>query len=154
MARALETRHGGGSDRETGFFGRLRMWLDAFQADAADRHPADAAPAAPARVLDFPLRRDALLVELAVLLKGRIAHNPRRELFELTLVRAPWLQLRLDPGSYVEYHPGQATYRLVVALGPATDLTIETAEFDQVVAFVVEYVNDRLADAAGRGEAP
>jgi hypothetical protein len=118
--------------------------------------PAEAATsAAPGgQLVAFPVRSDALLVKLADLLRSRIAaRSPRHDLFLLALSREPWSRLRIDQASYVEVEPGRAVYRLNVELAPVTSLIIETTEFDQIVRFVIEYVNDRLAEASVVGEA-
>jgi hypothetical protein len=162
MARTLKLKQGDHRGAGRGFFTRLHAWLDAFQRPgqaggrSRDSAPADGtAGAAPrGQVLAFPVRSEALLVTLAGLLRSRIAaQNARPGLFQFAVVREPSPHLRLDHASYVEFEPGRAVYRLVVALCPVTALTIETGDFDQIVAFVVEYVNDRLAESAALGGA-
>jgi hypothetical protein len=156
MTRVLELWQGGHRGSGRGFFRCLHAWLDAFQnpGDAGRRIQAcgpagGGASAAPAgQVLAFPVRGEALVIALAGLLRSRIAQSPRRDLFDLAVVREPSPHLRLDQASYVEFEPGRAVYRLIVALCSTTALTIETEDFDQIVAFVVEYVNDRLAEFA------
>jgi hypothetical protein len=159
MARVLKLRQGGHRGSGGGFFTRLHAWLDAFQrpVEAGRRTHSSAlaggtASAAPAgQVLAFPVRGEALLVTLAGMLRSRIAQNPRHDLFDLAVVHEPSPHLRPDRASYVEFEPERAVYRLSVALCPTTALTIETEDFDQIVAFVVEYVNDRLAEFAAVG---
>jgi hypothetical protein len=167
MARVLKLRASGDPGSGGGFFARLHAWLNAFQRSAFQKSsgvaggphvavPAagTASPALRGQVLAFPVHGEALLVTLAGLLRSRIAaQNPRDDLFQVALSREPSPHLRLDQAAYIEFEPGRAVYRLVVALGPATTLAIETDDFDQIVAFVVEYVNDRLAESAAAGGA-
>lgn len=148
-----------GARRSTapGLVARLRAWLPGpcRSRTGDDPHPRTepaAAPAPAGQVVAFPRRADALLVRLAELLRPRIsARNPRQDLFLLALTREPCCRLRIDHASYVEVVPGREAYRLNVDIPPVTAVVIETTDFDQIVAFVVEYVNGRLAEAAPAG---
>jgi hypothetical protein len=161
MSRALPLTSAGSPVSGTGFFARLRAWLAALRPLRAPDQPrfrappAETASAAPCgQLVAFPVRSDALLVKLAELLRSRIAAcSPRHDPFLLALSREPWSRLHIDQASYVEVEPGRAVYRLNVELAPVTVLIIETTDFDQIVRFVVEYVNDRLADASAMSSA-
>lgn len=102
-----------------------------------------------AHVLSFPIRGEALLVQMAERLRQRVgdrggAHEP----LVLTLSRCPHSRLTIDWTTYVEFNPQLATYRVVIDAAPGTRFTIETADFDMVVSFIAPYVTDRLSDRA------
>jgi hypothetical protein len=53
----------------------------------------------------------------------------------------------IDRTAYVEFHAQRATYYVVVETMPDTTIRVETTDFDTVVKFVLQYIDDRLADA-------
>ncbi len=104
-------------------------------------------------LLAFPTHGAALLVGLADRLRARVAEDagrrvPEHDRFILMLTRQPHARLTIDRAAYVEFHAVRATYYVVVETVPDTRVTVETADFDTVVKFLVEYVTDRLSDAA------
>lgn len=146
------------SDIQPGLWARLRHWLDAHvhsgcatsrQAPEQPCSRKSLAPASNARLLPFPIRGEALLVQLADHLRVRVGrrhwvHDP----FLPALSRDPHSRLTIDRDTYVEFDPRCATYRVVLDAAPEMRLTIETLDFETVVDFVAQYVADRLSDAA------
>ena len=139
-----------------GVLARLRGWLEARQksrvvtsldrdANPCALRPAD--PASSAEVLRFPIRGDALLIRLAERLRHQVGKRTlQQDPLVLTLSRHPRSRLTIDADTYVEFDPAAAAYRAVFDADAGTRLTIDTADFDTVVRFVVQYLSDRLSD--------
>ncbi len=53
----------------------------------------------------------------------------------------------MDGSSYIEFHPDRSTYHVEVVADSDTTITLETTNFDTLVQFVVQYVDDRLSEA-------
>ncbi len=136
---------------------RLRAWFGSAHGATGERlhgHDCAAVKAADnntisgAVLLPFPIRGEALLVKLAELLRGRVAHragwhNP----FVLSITRGPRSRLVVDGSSYIEFHPNRSTYHMEVGVGADTTVTLETTDFDTLVQFVVQYIDGRLSEA-------
>lgn len=105
------------------------------------------------KVVQFPIRGDALLVELASQLRARVRDRAPPHPLILTIRRAPHLQLVIDASAYAEFDRTQLLYRAAIRAAEDTNLTLETRDFDTLVEFVVQYVADRLADASPLGAA-
>jgi hypothetical protein len=100
-------------------------------------------------LLRFPIRGEVLLVKLAERLRTRIAgqrlqHDP----LLLDISRHSHSRMLIDRAAHVEFHAQRATFYVVVETMPDTTIRIETTDFDTVVKFVLQYIDDRLADAA------
>jgi hypothetical protein len=98
-------------------------------------------------LLQFPVRGEALLVRLADLLRSRIADRTLEcdPLF-LLISRCPGSRLSIDRSAYVEFLADRSVYYVAIEAQPDTRVTIETADFDTVVRFVVQYVAQRLSE--------
>jgi hypothetical protein len=111
--------------------------------------PTDHNPAPNAVLLPFPIRGEALLVKLAEMLRARI---PERSLqgnsLLLSVSRAPGSRLSIDHSAYVEFYSNPSIYHVVVEAAADTTVTLNTPDFDTLVEFVVQYVNDRLSEPA------
>ena len=145
-----------------GFLARLRGWFGAREKsfDAPLHQPgAYGVPEDPraneatgkalvAQVLPFPIRGEALLVRLADLLRSRFgggeyAGNPPP--FEIT--RTPRSRLIIDRAAYVEILDECGPIFLVaIEAAPDTTVSVETADLDVVVGFIMHYVGDKLDD--------
>jgi len=100
-------------------------------------------------ILPFPIHGEALLVKLAEVLRNRIAdHSPEWDSLLPQLSRRPWSRLSIDRQAYVEFHEDRGEYRAVIEASLGTKVIIETADFDVVVDFVLQYVTGRLAEPA------
>jgi hypothetical protein len=136
---------------------RMRAWLSAAwhaRGDTVSEHGGpvridrSAGVDTAAVVLSFPIRGEALLVKLATSLRVRIAatapqHNP----FLLKMMRAPHSRLMIDQASFIEYQPHRGAFYVVVEAAPDTTITLETTDFDSLVEFVAQYVDERLCEA-------
>jgi hypothetical protein len=138
---------------------RMRAWFGAAAA-AGSAAPRDVASceapstcmqadrAQTAVLLPFPIRGEALLVKLAELLRIRIANRMlRRDPLLLDISRQSHSRMSIDRAAYVEFHANRAIYHIVVETMPDTTIRVETTDFDTVVKFVVQYIDERLADA-------
>lgn len=100
-------------------------------------------------LLPFPLRGEALLVQLAGQLRARIAsYKPDRDPLILLISRCPGSRLSIDRAAYVEFLADRGTYCVAIEAQPDTKVTLETTDFDTVVQFVVQYVAERLSNPA------
>jgi hypothetical protein len=116
--------------------------------EAALRRGANTRPEA-GIILPFPIHGEALLVKLAEVLRNRIAdHSPEWDALLPQLSRRPWSRLSIDRQAYVEFHEDRGEYRAVIEASLGTKVIIETADFDVVVDFVLQYVTGRLAEPA------
>ncbi|WP_249733711.1 hypothetical protein [Bradyrhizobium sp. sGM-13] len=98
-------------------------------------------------LLQFPVRGEALLVRLADLLRSRIADRRlERDPLLLLISRCPGSRLSIDRSAYVEFLADRCTYYVAIEAQPDTRVTVETADFDTVVKFVVQYVAERLSE--------
>jgi NAD(P)H-hydrate repair Nnr-like enzyme with NAD(P)H-hydrate epimerase domain len=100
-------------------------------------------------VLPFPIHGEALLVKLAEVLRARIADcGPEWNPLLPQLSRRPWSRLSIDHQAHVEFLEHRGEYRAVIDAQLGTKVIVETAEFDVVVDFVLQYVTGRLAEPA------
>jgi hypothetical protein len=100
-------------------------------------------------VLPFPIHGEALLVRLAEVLRARIADSgPEWNPLLPQLSRRPWSRLSIDHRAHVEFLEDRGEYRAVIDASLGTKVIVETAEFDVVVDFVLQYVTGRLAEPA------
>jgi hypothetical protein len=115
--------------------------------DVASRRPQ--ARAAYGKVLNFPIRGEALLVRLADLLGKRMAISGSGfEPLLLTISRGPTVMLAIDHAADVEFDPESALFCVTIEATLDTRVTLQTADFDTVVDFVVQYVADRRIAAS------
>ncbi|WP_245258345.1 hypothetical protein [Rhodopseudomonas palustris] len=99
-------------------------------------------------VLAFPIRGEALLVNLARMLRDRpAAAGQADDPFCLTLSSGRRLRLSIDRDAYVEYHAEDASFQLRIDTAPSR-LTLETTDFAMLVKFVSQY---RVERSAARG---
>jgi hypothetical protein len=100
-------------------------------------------------ILPFPIHGEALLVKLTEVLRNRIADRGlERDTLLPQLSRRPWSRLSIDRQAYVEFHEDRGEYCAVIEASLGTKVIIETADFDVVVDFVLQYVTGRLAEPA------
>lgn len=161
MRRPFPLVSNGRKDAQGGVLGHLR---DALLrrlgrlSGAASAQPAvaqDNNRCVDAAVLSFPIRGEALLVNLAATLRVRVpqgeqGHDP----FLMTMSRSPRPRLSIDRDAYVEFRDEDATFHLKIDAVPASRLTLETPEFTMLVKFVLQYVCERYGDLEPVGEAP
>jgi hypothetical protein len=138
---------------------RMRAWFGAgaaaYRAAPRDVASYEASPALvlpassqTAKLLPFPIRGEALLVKLAELLRARIASRSlEQDPFWLEISRCSHPRMSIDRSAYVEFQTGRATYHVVVETMPDTTIRVETSDFDTVVKFVLQYIDERIADA-------
>jgi hypothetical protein len=103
-------------------------------------------------VLRFPIRGEALLVNLANTLRDRVVGGGQAaDPFLMTMSRQSRPRLSLDRDAYVEFHAEDETFRLRIDAVPASRLTLETTEFTTLVKFVLQYLDERhgAADRCG-----
>jgi hypothetical protein len=101
------------------------------------------------RLLAFPIREGALLARLAQRLRNQVGdRGPQLEPFLLELSRCPGSRLSIDCKAYVEFVANRSEFRFAVEAAPNTSVVVTTSDYDQLVAFVVEYVSARLQDAS------
>lgn len=100
-------------------------------------------------VLAFPIRGEALLVKLADVLRGRIStfDTACHGLLPL-LSHEPELRLWIGDDAHVEFDAKRSEYHLTIEAPSGTRMIIQTADFDALVTFVLQYVSERLTDAA------
>ena len=146
-----------------GFLARLRGWLvprekssgKPLDLAAVGRVIEDISTTSEARskpltgqVLPFPIRGEALLVRLAELLRNRFErgeYSGTRPLFLIT--RTPRSRLIIDRAAYVEINDEYGPIFVVaVEAAPDTTVSIETADLDVVVGFIMHYLADKLDD--------
>ena len=97
-----------------------------------------------AAVLAFPVRGEALLVNLASTLRERVMRaGATDDPFLMTMSRSPRPRLSLDRDAYVEFHAEDSTFHLKIDAVPASRLTLETPEFTMLVKFVLQYLAER-----------
>ncbi|OKO85520.1 hypothetical protein AC629_18685 [Bradyrhizobium sp. NAS80.1] len=98
-------------------------------------------------VLPFPVRGEALLVNLASALRERVrfAETVDDPLLA-TISRGRRPRLSLDRDAYVEFNTEDATFHLKIDASPALKLTLETREFATLVEFVAQYCIERQGD--------
>ena len=111
---------------------------------------ADGGEAAPQRgvVLAFPIRGEALLVKLADVLRGRISSfDPACHDLLPLLSHEPDLRLWIGDDAHVEFDPKRSEYHLTIEAPSGTRMIIQTADFDALVTFVLQYVSERLTNA-------
>lgn len=136
----------------------LWSWLRgaAIGQPAAEPNPATLVPDGEADasfrggvVLAFPVRGEALLVKLAEVLRCRIAvFDPSCHGLLPVLAHDPDLRLWIGDDAHVAFDAGLSEYHLTIAAMSGTRLIIQTTDFDALVTFVLQYVSERLADAA------
>jgi len=98
-------------------------------------------------LLPFPIRGEALLVRLADVLRDSLMCNaPGAGPFLLTLSRLPQSRLSIDGAAYVEFRSETATFQLTVETAPDSRMTLETGDFDTLVKFVVQYIDEKRRD--------
>ncbi|WP_448044318.1 hypothetical protein [Bradyrhizobium liaoningense] len=141
---------------------RMRAWFSVGASASRLCTPRDVASSGVAQqdrvktavLLPFPIHGEALLVKLAELLRARLGdrelcHNP----LLLTMSRAPRSRLVIDRASYIEFQPHRSSYHVVVEAAPDTTVTLDTADFDTLVQFVVQYVSGGLSERTAVGVA-
>jgi hypothetical protein len=136
----------------------LWSWLRGFAAatgqpaaapDAVAGVP-DAGEVAPRGiVLAFPIRGEALLVKLADVLRSRIlSFDAACHGLLPVLSNEPDLRLWIGDDAHVEFDAKRSEYHLTIQAPSGTRMIIQTADFDALVSFVLQYVSERLTDAA------
>lgn len=100
-------------------------------------------------VLAFPIRGEALLVKLAEVLRSRIStfDTSCHDLLPL-LSHEPDLRLWIGGDAHVEFDAKRSEYHLTIEAPSGTRMIIQTTDFDALVTFVLQYVSERLTDAA------
>jgi hypothetical protein len=140
---------------------RMRSWFATVLAERCAQVPHNIVPhqappaaipadsAQTAMLLPFPIRGEALLVKLAELLRTRAAgRNLEQDPLLLEISRRSHARMSIDQSAYVEFHANGAIYHVVVEAMPDTTIKVETTDFDTVVKFVLQYVDERLAAAS------
>ena len=95
-------------------------------------------------VLPFPIRGEALLVNLANELRGRVtAGELEDDPFLATMSRGRRARLSIDRDAYVEFNAEDETFHLKIDATPVLTLTLETKEFTRLVEFVFQYFAER-----------
>jgi hypothetical protein len=95
-------------------------------------------------VLPFPIRGEALLVNLANELRGRVtAGELEDDPFLATMSRGRRARLSIDRDAYVEFNAEDETFHLKIDATPVLTLTLETKEFTRLVEFVFQYFVER-----------
>jgi hypothetical protein len=113
------------------------------------------AHAAAGKLLQFPIRGEALLVRLADLLRSQVDDRDLdRDSLQLTMSRRPITRLSIDDTAYVEFNAETASYYVEVTASPDTRLTLQSSDFDTIVNFVVQYVRGCYAEPASLVAAP
>ena len=113
-----------------------------------------------AAVLPFPIRGEALLVNLASTLRERALRERGvddvavGDPFLMAMSRGPRPRLSLDRDAYVEFCAEDASYHLKIDAAPASRLTLETTEFTTLVKFVLQYLAERDGQTEHAGDAP
>jgi hypothetical protein len=100
-------------------------------------------------VLPFPIHGEALLVKLADVLRARIADRcSESDPLLLVMSRHPRSRLSIDRRAYIEFYQNRSEYRAVIEVSHETKVILETADFDALVDFVLQYLVGRLAKPA------
>jgi hypothetical protein len=134
-SQSLSMRHGGVVEPRLSYTGK------------AERERGD--------VLPFPIRGEALLVRLAEVLRSRLVERgPDHDPLLLTISRFSGSRLLIDGVAYVDYLSDLSTYRAAVEAVPDTKVIVETSDFDTLVRFIVQYLNDRLSEPAATEATP
>ena len=95
-------------------------------------------------VLPFPVRGEALLVNLANELRERVtAGELEDDPFLATMSRGRRPRLSIDRDAYVEFNAEDETFHLKIDAAPVLMLTLETKEFTRLVEFVFQYFVER-----------
>ncbi len=95
-------------------------------------------------VLPFPVRGEALLVNLASTLRERVGFaETGDDPLLATISRGRRPRLSLDRDAYVEFNAEDATFHLKIDAAPVLRLTLETKEFATLVEFVAQYCIER-----------
>jgi len=127
--------------------------LDALPHSAGAAIPATMAKAS-AVVLTFPIRGEALLANLASVLRCRVGSMSGNASFLLTMARNPWPRLAIDHDASVEFHTDTASFHLRIDAEPTSRLTLETTDFAMLVKFILEYLADRYGEEQQSDVAP
>lgn len=106
----------------------------------------DVAALEQATILPFPVRGEALLVKLAEVLRRRVSELGRTEGLLPTLSHGPDLLLWIGDDAHVEFDARRSEYDLTIAAPGGTRMIIQTADFDVLVTYVLQYVVERLSD--------
>jgi hypothetical protein len=107
-----------------------------------------------AAVLSFPVRGEALLVNLANALRECVPQGGEgSDPFQITMLRSARPRLSIDRDAYVEFHVEDGTFHLKIDAAPSSRLTLETPDFAVLVKFVRQYLTDRYGgpETAGAG---
>jgi hypothetical protein len=100
-------------------------------------------------ILAFPIHGEALLVKLAEVLRNRVADRcPESDPLLLVMSRYPRSRLSIDRRAYIEFYQNCSEYRAVIEASHETKVILETADFDALVDFVLQYLMGRLAKPA------
>jgi hypothetical protein len=95
-------------------------------------------------VLPFPIRGEALLVNLANELRDRVtAGELEDDPFLATISRGRRPRLSIDRDAYVEFNAEDESFHLKIDAAPVLTLTLETKEFTRLVEFVFQYFAER-----------
>lgn len=102
----------------------------------------------PSIILRFPIRGEALLVKLARLLRARFGERgPADNPFLFTISRDPVCRLTIDRSAFVEFRDKDGpAFHLSVEPAPDTTVSLQTGDFDVVVNFIVQYIEEKLRD--------
>ena len=96
-------------------------------------------------VVPFPVRGEALLVQLAAGLRRRFGQGgPDGDPLLFAISRGARLRLTIDGCAYVELQQQGRAFRLAVEAGQDTTLSLETNDIDIIVGFVTRYVGEKL----------
>jgi hypothetical protein len=112
-------------------------------ADMRDTEPGGAVSGTPENgvLLRFPIHGEALLVQLADLLRKQVAScGLERDPLLFMMSRCPGSRLSIDRIAYVDFLADRSAYHLVVEAAPDAKIRLDTTDFDTVVKFVVQYV--------------
>jgi hypothetical protein len=95
-------------------------------------------------ILQFPVRGDALLVKLADALRRRMIGLGRTaEALHPTLSHGPELRLSIDEDAHVAFDACRSEYDLTIETRGGARMIIQTADFDVLVTYVLQYVAER-----------
>jgi hypothetical protein len=121
---------------------RLRLVGPALDNPASD--PVNGGECVSSVVLPFPIRGEALLVNLANELRGRVtAGELEDDPFLATMSRGRRPRLSIDRDAYVEFNAEDESFHLKIDAAPVLSLTLETKEFTRLVEFVFQYFVER-----------
>jgi hypothetical protein len=119
--------------------------MDGCEVVDDQRAAIEAAPAG-GIILPFPVRGDALLVKLAEVLRRRIAVPGTSGDGRLpVLSHEPELRLWIDDDAHVVFDARRSEFDLTIETPGGARMIIQTADFDVLVTYVVQYVADRLS---------